>query len=890
MKKLSTNEIRSMWLKFFEEKDHLIIKPAPLIPINDDTLLWINSGVAAIKTYFDGTEKSPAPRLVNSQPSIRTNDIENVGKTARHHTLFEMLGNFSIGDYFKKEAIIFAWEFLTSKDWLGFDPELLYITVFKEDTVAFDTWTNVIGIPKEKIVLGDKKTNFWEIGQGPCGPNTEIFYDRGVEYDPEGKGIELLKADIENDRYLEVWNLVFSQYNNDGNGNYTDLPTQNIDTGMGLERVASILQNAPTNYETDQFQLIIKEIEKFTDIKFVSETNGGFDLTKEERYTNMAFKAISDHIKMNVFSIADGAIHSNEKRGYVIRRLLRRAVNMGRRLEIKKPFLFKLIDPIIKYHQEFFPQLKTNEEKIVKAIKIEEEKFFSTIETGHKKLMSIIKAKNAMSSEDAFLLFNSFGFPIELTKEICEEKNIKVDIKVFNKLFAEHKAKAKSSYKKSTQMAIQSEAISKLNVKSIFDYHAEDKNSKVVAIIKDDKIVDKATGEMWLAFDETIFYVNSGGQISDEGTISGLEVIETIKSPNKIHLHKIKTNKTITVGDEMQLSIWNQRPQLKAHHSGSHIVHQAVKQLFGDNANQAGKFVGNTRLRFDFTTTQKLTKRDADKIESLVNEIIAENNDCFIKEMPYQEAIDQGAIALFTEKYANDVRTVKMGGSFELCGGTHVNNSSEVERFIMTSFESKGSGVYRIEGICSKTLCDEYDNQRNKQLKEQAQKESSKYAKKAFFKEVSLISDSYKENLVTFNSWKELMIDEAKKEQKAFAKELFTQFSNMDKSVKEINGINTLIISGKAPIATGKELSDHYQNKLENLIFIWLGTFENKSSALVSVSKELQNKISAKEILNKISMKTSMKGGGSPALAQAGGDVIEDVKSLILEIEGFIND
>ncbi len=890
MKNYSTNEIRNLWLKFFSEtKNHKIIEPAPLIPKNDDTLLWINSGVAAIKTYFDGSEKSPAPRLVNSQPSIRTNDIENVGRTARHHTLFEMLGNFSIGDYFKREAIHFAWEFLTDEKWLGFDSEKLYITVYQEDDFAYDIWHKEIKIPQEKIIKGDKSTNFWEIGQGPCGPNTEIFYDRGVDYDPENKGIKLLQDDIDNDRYLEVWNLVFSQFNNDGNGNYSDLPMQNIDTGMGLERTASLLQDAPTNYETDQFKLIIEDIEKETNIKFISERPNQHKFSQDDLETNMAFKAIADHIKCNVFSIADGAIFSNEKRGYVLRRLLRRAVNMGRRLGIKRPFLYKLVDGIVEYHKEFFPRLKKNKDHVIKLIKIEEEKFGDTVEKGYAKLNSIIKSENKMSPQDAFLLFNSYGFPIELTEEICLENNISVDLEAFDKLFEEHKTKAKSSYKATGTMAIQSQALSQLDVSSTFDYQLEETSSKVVGIIQKDKVVDKVSGTMLLAFDVTPFYATSGGQIDDQGTIGDMKVEALVKSPHKITLHQITSDKEIKIGDSFDLKIWDQRFNLRAHHSGSHLIHQVVKELFGAEANQSGKYVGNHRLRFDFTCSQKIPSDIASQIETLVNKKINENNDSIIKIMPYQQAIDKGAIALFTEKYLDDVRTVKIGGSFELCGGTHVSNSQEIEEFVLTSFESKGAGIYRIEGICTKKLVKEYNHKKNIELQNKYNTFKVKHHNKDYFVEFKIKDQSYRNNLKDFKSWKNHMAKGNRKWNKAITKEYFVKYSALQDNVVKINDFNVLSIFGDMPASTNRDLVAHYINKLQDLIVIVGSNFDQKSTLVVSVSKSYQDKISASDIVNSINKKTNMKGGGNQATAQSGGENISNLQECLENIEEFIN-
>ena len=888
MKNLSTNELRKLWLDFFtKEKNHTLIAPASLIPVNDDTLLWINSGVAALKNYFDGSIKPPSPRLTNSQPSIRTNDIENVGVTARHHTLFEMLGNFSIGEYFKKEAISWAWEFLTNPKWLGLEKSKLYITVYEEDQETYDYWVNEVKIPLDHIIKGDKSTNFWEIGQGPCGPNTEIFYDRGLKFDPKNTGIKLLRDDIENDRYLEVWNIVFSQFNNNGDGTYSDLPQKNIDTGMGLERTASIIQEVPTNYDTDQFQIIIKEIAKYTSCEY--KVDNIFNPVVKQSEINMAFKAIADHIKCNVFAIGDGAIPSNEKRGYVLRRLLRRSVNMARHLNIFEPFLYKLVDSICHYHQEFFPHLLVKSDHIKEIIKQEEEKFLQTIDKGYNKLESIITKNHAISGADAFLLFNSFGFPIELTSEISNKRNIPIDIDEFNKLFNNHKDLARQSFKSTTKMQIQSEALNKLDVTSTFLDEPTKWDTQVIAIIQNDKIVQKARGEMWLAFKESIFYVESGGQISDQGQVNDLEVIGLMKAPNQTRLHKVNSPSEIKVGDSVTLQIWDQRPQLRAHHSGSHLVHQVIKEMFGSDSNQAGKFVGNNRLRFDFTTTKKVSSSDMEQVEKLVNEKIKEKNIANIKEMPYQEAIDKGAIALFTEKYADMVRTVKIGDSFELCGGTHVANSDEVEQFVITSFESKGSGVYRIEGICTKKLCDQYNQDKNAELIAQYNTLKQKHQNYDYFEEFKNHYNEYLLNVKAFDKWKSKTAQGNKKVQKQKQKEIINQFKNLQDQVVKVGSYNVLALFGNAPGTIGRELATHYINLVKDLVFIWGSTYEDKSFVLVAISKSYQKEISAQKILNEINTKTNIKGGGNNSVAQGGGAKIDNLEEIIKSSKESIN-
>lgn len=493
MKKLSTNQIRKIWLDFFISKNHYFLETVSLIPVDDPSLLWINSGVATLKPYFDGRKTPPSPRLTNSQKAIRTNDIENVGVTARHHTMFEMLGNFSIGDYFKKEAIELAWELLTDKNYFDIDKDKLYITVFNEDTEAYNIWKDVIKIDEDHIFRLSRKTNFWDVGQGPCGPNTEIFYDRGEIWDPNKIGPRLISDDIENDRYIEVWNIVFSQFNNDGNDNYTELPRKNIDTGAGLERFASIFQNTPTNFETDIFYPTIKKVEQLTNDQFKYSIDNYFNPNKKQTRINTAFKVIADHIRATVFAISDGVFPGNKDRGYIIRRLIRRSCVFGKELGIKQAFLYKLVDSVIKSMKEFYPYLIDKKTLVEQTIKDEEEKFLKTLSKGYDLLENIIKTKNTVSDKNALLLFKSYGFPIEQTIEISELSNVTVDIEGFKKLLEQTKQATRNARKDLKAWDKQNELFTKLKVESEFTGWSETSrdNAKVIYMFTDQKQVNQ---------------------------------------------------------------------------------------------------------------------------------------------------------------------------------------------------------------------------------------------------------------------------------------------------------------------------------------------------------------------------------------------------------------
>ncbi len=603
-------QIRRMYLDFFIEKGHALEPSAPLVPINDNSLLWINSGVATLKKYFDGRVIPENPRITNAQKSIRTNDIENVGKTARHHTFFEMLGNFSIGEYFKKEAIHWAWEFLTDKKWMAFDPELLSITVHPEDEEAYAIWRDEIGIPEERIIR--LEGNFWDIGEGPSGPNSEIFYDRGESYGNDITDPEMYPGG-ENDRYLEIWNLVFSEFNHNPDHTYTPLPKQNIDTGMGLERMTCVVQNVPTNFDTDLFMPIINQTQEVSGKEY---GNGSED--------DLAFKIIADHTRTVAFAIGDGALPSNEGRGYVLRRLLRRAVRFGKNLGIDRPFMYTLVPIIGEIMKDFYPEVSAKQDFIMRVIKNEEERFHETLQDGLGILSNVISTQQAagltvIPGSDAFRLYDTYGFPVELTEEYAEEAGMTVDHEGFKNSLEAQRTRARSARKDVDSMQVQSEVLGNIKETSTFiGYDTIVSTAKVLVIVKDGELVEQAQegDEVKVILDQTPFYAESGGQIADHGSIENdlfkAFVKDVQKAPNGQNLHTIIIESgEMTAGAEVTANVDQiLRKSTVKNHTATHLLHQALKDVLGTHVNQAGSYVGPDRLRFDFSHFGQVTKEE----------------------------------------------------------------------------------------------------------------------------------------------------------------------------------------------------------------------------------------------------------------------------------------
>jgi len=690
MKYMSHNDIRRTWINFFEKKKHKFIESAPLIPINDDSLLWVNAGVTPLKKYFDGSQVPDSKRLVSIQKCIRTNDIENVGITKRHQTFFEMMGNFSIGDYFKKEAISYAFELLTSEEYFGIDKNLLYVTIYMEDEDAYNYWIEV-GLEKEHIIR--LKENFWEIGEGPCGPDSEIFFDRGKKYDPNNDALEKFKNDLDQERYVEIWNNVFSQFNSkDGlkRSEYQELPHKNIDTGAGLERWCCIFQNVDSNFETDLFQPIIHHIEELANSSYTGQ--------KE-------YKIIADHVRAITFALADGASFENVGRGYVIRRLLRRSVRFGKILGLSCPFMYKLVSDVIEVMKQAYPYL-IEKRAYIEALVLEEENLFlKTLEAGERRLKELIKdSKDGMiSGEEAFKLYDTYGFPFELTLEYLNDLGYTVSQEEFNKYMNIQKELAKKNAKTKSSMASQNKALLEFDDDSTFVYGIYRLKTSVIACFYEEKRLEKLDHDGYIALERTCFYAESGGQVSDTGMIVGknfkARVLDVFKGPNGQHIHKIKLlDGTIHACDECELVIDRERrKRIEANHSSVHILQYALQQVISKDIRQAGSYVDDNKLRFDFTYPGKMTEDKLLEVEAFANEMIAENLVVSTEILPIEKAKQLGAMALFSEKYGDVVRVVKIGKSIELCGGTHVSNTSDIHKFAIYLCESKGSNIYRIE-------------------------------------------------------------------------------------------------------------------------------------------------------------------------------------------------
>lgn len=696
MKALTGQEIREKWIKFFESKGHHYIPGVNLIPHDDKSLLWVNAGVTGLKKYFDGSEVPPSRRIVNVQKSIRTNDIENVGHTARHHTFFEMLGNFSIGDYFRKEVISWAFEILTNeKEGFGMPVDKLYVTYNPSDIESYELWQKA-GIPASHLVA--LEGNYWQIGEGPCGPNTEVFFDRGEEWDPEHLGIKLLEDDIENDRYIEIWGIVFSQYNA-VNGvpreKYKELPSKNIDTGAGLERIACILQKTPTNFETDLFMPIIKKCEELSGVKYSEENK-------------MSFRVIADHARCLTFALSDGATFSNLGRGYVLRRIIRRAMRYGQKINFHEPFMYKLVDVVVEKYKDFYPNLLERKDEVAKMIKNEEEKFIKTLDNGESILMDMLKGKKVLSGKEIFLLADTYGFPADLSKEIAEENGVSCDMEEYEKLMEGQRERARNARGEIESFHKQSKDLMEFKEKSEFVYDKDALEAKVIGIFVDGVRKDSLTDEGELIFSETPFYAEMGGQVSDSGTLKNNDVsgvIENVtKATNGQHLHHValKYGK-ISEGDTLTLEINKARRRLiERNHSATHLLHSALSHVLGKHAKQMGSYVDDKYLRFDYETDRKLSKDELKLLEKEVNEKIFEGIEEKTEILPIEEAKKIGAEMEFSEKYGDFVRVVEFSDySKEFCGGTHVKNTSEIGLFVIQSDDAISSGTRRIQALSS---------------------------------------------------------------------------------------------------------------------------------------------------------------------------------------------
>ncbi|MDR7073607.1 alanine--tRNA ligase [Fictibacillus barbaricus] len=857
MKTLTSAQVRQMFLDYFKEKGHRVEPSASLVPHEDPTLLWINSGVATLKKYFDGRVIPDNPRITNAQKSIRTNDIENVGITARHHTFFEMLGNFSIGDYFKVEAIIWAWEFLTSEDWIGFDPDKLSVTIHPEDDEAFDIWTKQVGLPEERIIR--LEGNFWDIGEGPSGPNTEIFYDRGETYGNDPTDPELYPGG-ENDRYLEVWNLVFSQFNHNPDGTYTPLPKKNIDTGMGLERMVSVIQDTKTNFETDLFLPIIKETEKIANSTYGTSTE-----------TDTAFKVIADHIRTVSFAIGDSALPSNEGRGYILRRLIRRAIRFAKKIGINKPFMYELVPTVADIMVDFYPEVKEKIPFIQKVVKTEEERFHETINEGLAILEEVISKEKSqgntvVSGQDAFKLYDTFGFPFELTQEYAEENGMQVDLRGFENEMKAQRERARAARQEVDSMQVQGGVLSDITVKSEFSgYDQLTGEAKILEVLQNGERVTMVPSgeEAQIILDQTPFYAESGGQIADEGTITGsglqLRVKDVQKAPNGQNLHTVIVEHGV-LENNMNVTVQvneTTRAKVIKNHTATHLLHQALKDVLGTHVNQAGSLVQGSRLRFDFTHFGSISSEELERIEEIVNEKVWANIPVEKMVKNLQEAKAMGAMALFGEKYGETVRVVKVGDySLELCGGCHVNNTAEIGLFKIVSESGIGAGTRRIEAVTGEAAY-RLMNGQVQLLKETASK------LKTNIKDVPQRIDGLNDQ-----------IKELQKEKESLASKLGNmEAGSLVDEVQFINGVSVIAKKINASDMNGlRSIVDDLKNKIQSGIVILGSESQGKVNIVAGVTKDLVSKgYHAGNLVKEVAVRCGGGGGGRPDMAQAGG-------------------
>ncbi|HBF7092178.1 alanine--tRNA ligase [Clostridioides difficile] len=867
MEKMGLNEIRSKFLEFFESKGHYVANSYSLVPNNDKSLLLINSGMAPLKNYFSGVEVPPSVRMCTSQKCIRTGDIENVGITARHATFFEMMGNFSFGDYFKRESIKWGWEFVT--EWLNIPEDKIWVTVYEEDDDSYDIWAKEMNFPEERMVRLGKDDNFWEIGTGPCGPCSEIYFDRGEEYGCDNPDC---KPGCDCDRYLEFWNHVFTQFDRDEEGNYSLLENKNIDTGMGLERMGCIMQGVDTIFEVDTIKSILEAVEKLTGVKY-----------GENPKNDISIRIITDHIRAVTFLVSDGVLPSNEGRGYVLRRLLRRAARHGKLLGVKELFLQKLIDEVIKVNDKAYPVLVEKESYIKKVVGIEEEKFNETIDQGTEILNSYIEVlknegKTVLSGQEAFKLYDTYGFPIDLTKEILEEEHLSVDEEAFNEEMEKQKERARNARGNMDGESWKEDPLSKLEstVDSTFNGYSEIYGEGTIeAIVKDDELVQSAEegDKVSIVLDNTTFYPEGGGQVGDCGLITNenlvLEVLNTKKGANNSikHIGIIKSGR-ISNGDKVKTLVDREtRMSAARNHSATHLLHKALREVLGEHVNQAGSLVTPERLRFDITHFEAISNEELKVIEEKVNNVILSSLDIKCDIMNIKEAKEKGATALFGEKYGDEVRVVSMGDySTELCGGTHLTNTSQVGMFKILSEGGVAAGVRRIEAITGKAVY-EYLKERD-----------------GIISEVCVNLKSKENNLIQ-------RISSLLEENKNLSKELHDMKAKMSlqsvdsifDSKVEVNGVN--LITNKfegMDMDTLRETADNLRDKLGSGVVVLANVVDDKVNFVVTATKDVLDKgIHSGNIVREVAKIAGGKGGGRPNMAQAGASDVSKVDQAL---------
>ncbi len=862
------NELREMFLKFFESKGHLRLPSFSLIPQNDASLLLINSGMAPMKPWFTGEEEPPRHRVCTCQKCIRTGDIENIGKTARHGTYFEMLGNFSFGDYFKKEAIPYAWEFLTSPEWVGLDPERLYPSVFAgnettpADDEAFRIWHEVIGIPKERIFKFGKADNFWEHGSGPCGPCSEIYYDRGEQW---GCGKPGCTVGCDCDRYIEVWNVVFSQFDNDGEGHYEELKQKNIDTGMGLERLACVCQGVASLFDVDTVMNITNRVSEITRAHY-----------GESHEKDVSLRVITDHIRSATFMICDGVLPSNEGRGYVLRRLLRRAARHGKLLGVNEPFLYTVCDTVVHENEGHYPELRERQDYITKVIRVEEENFAKTIDGGLRIFNEMLaghkeKQEKTFSGADAFKLYDTYGFPIDLTLEMVEEQGMTLDEAEFHKQMEEQRQRARKAREALGDLGWAGVEFGKEVPATEFVGYTENAvmDAKVVAIVAEGQQVEEIVSgvEAIVVLDKTPFYAEMGGQVADRGQIArsgehGLlfEVTDVQKNKGGKYMHYGKMAEgSLKVGDVVRAHIDTQRRQaIMRAHSATHLLDAALRSVLGDHVHQSGSLVEPDRLRFDFTHFSAMTPEELGRVSAMVNDMVLSGSDVNVEELPIEEAKKKGAIALFGEKYGDTVRVVEMGDGFsvEFCGGTHLDNTAKVGVFHITSEFSVASGVRRIEATTGRVSLETMN--RNQELIFQAA--AALKAKPGELREKAEAAMAEMKAL-------RQRID------KLLAKEAAGETDRILFGAHELGGLK--VITATVPEADGarlRQMGDILKDREPNVVAVLASVSGEKITFLCVCGKEAVKKgVKAGDIIKQVSAIAGGSGGGKPDSAMGGG-------------------
>ena len=876
MEKYGVNQLREMFLSFFETKGHLRLPSFSLIPQNDASLLLINSGMAPMKPYFKGEQEPPRHRVCTCQKCIRTGDIENIGKTARHGTYFEMLGNFSFGDYFKHEAIAWSWEFLTSPEWVGIDPDRLYPSIYVDDDEAFEIWNKEIGIPAERIFRFGKEDNFWEHGAGPCGPCSEIYYDRGPEY---GCGKPGCTVGCDCDRYMEVWNNVFSQFDNDGEGHYTELKQKNIDTGMGLERLAVVCQGVDSLFDVDTVMNITHK---------VSELTGAY--YGKSHKMDVSLRVITDHIRSATFMICDGVLPSNEGRGYVLRRLLRRAARHGKLLGVNEPFLYKVIDTVIHENECQYPELREKQSYITKVVKTEEENFAKTIDAGMKIFGDLLAEHKAngetvFSGADAFKLYDTYGFPVDLTIEMCADEGMIVDEAEFKKLMEEQRVRARKAREALGDLGWAGQEFGKEVPETEFvGYDRTESEGTVVALVAEGEICGEVNEGMdaVVVLDRTPMYAEMGGQVADQGVMTAdgvvFKVNNVLKNKGGKYMHYGKLLKgSIVLGDKLTVSIDTERRKaISRAHSATHLLQSALRLVLGDHVHQAGSLVEPDHLRFDFTHFSALTAEEIGQVNTVMADMILEGADIETKIMPFDEAKNLGATALFGEKYGDTVRVVKMGDfSMEFCGGTHLDNTAKVGMFVITSEGSVASGVRRIEAITGREVIAKYIAMSGM---------INKVADRLKARPLEIMN-KVESNLSEIHELRQ-NIDKLKDQL------MSGQAERMLYGAKDIKGLKVITITnGPVNAADIRKMGDQLRDRYPNIVAVLAATAENKATMLAVCGKNaVARGVKAGDLIKSITKLCEGTGGGKPDSAMGGCKNLLKLDDAMAAVDDFVNE